>query len=128
MPKDKSGNYHLNQQKADAADRRSGGTHTMPSGKQMDNADMPEHAEGSPHHFLAKMHAQHGGKHMHIHKHDAGHTTHHVNEDGSLEGPDEHDSDEALQDHVATVMGDGSQQGASNDYDLSQDDGSLAGM
>ena len=63
------------------------------------SGDIPAH--------LSKMHAKMGGKHMHIHSHGMGHTTHHVGEDGQPGGPDEHQDDEALAAHVKGTMGDG---------------------
>lgn len=56
---------------------------------------------------LENLHAKTGGKHMHIHSHGKGHTTHHVGDDGMAEGPNEHGDDEALAEHVKGVMGDG---------------------
>ena len=69
------------------------------SGAEDGGDDVPSH--------LKKMHAKMGGKHMHIHSHGMGHTTHHVGEDGQAGGPDEHQDDESLAAHVKGTMGDG---------------------
>lgn len=103
MPTDNQGKFQLNTQKMNAANK-------MPSKAPMpkndmnatsgdDNGDVPSH--------LMEMHKAMGGKHMHIHSHGMGHTTHHVTEDGEAHGPDEHQDDEALAEHVKGTMGDG---------------------
>jgi len=52
---------------------------------------------------IAKHHGPEG-EHMHIHGHEDGFTTHHVPEDGDVEGPDEHPSMRALKAHVGDCM------------------------
>jgi len=107
MPFDKSKNFHLSSQRAAASDKNVG----FKPGAAPTESKAPPAATGgnSPHEMLGKLHAESGGKHMHIHSHGmGGHTTHHVGEDGQACGPDEHGSDEELKQHVGSVMGDGS--------------------
>jgi hypothetical protein len=54
---------------------------------------------GVPEHLKA-MHAEMGGKHMHVHQHEGGLTSHHVGEDGKVEGPHDHENTEALKEHM----------------------------
>ena len=61
--------------------------------------EKPEHEGGVPGHLKA-LHSEMGGKHMHIHQHEGGHTTHHVGEDGKVEGPHEHENTEQLKEHM----------------------------
>ncbi len=58
-----------------------------------------EHEGGVPEHLKA-MHAEMGGKHMHVHQHEGGITSHHVGEDGKVEGPHDHENMEALKEHM----------------------------
>jgi hypothetical protein len=106
MPKDSKGNFHLNSQRAAAADKNVG---FKPGAAPVDPKDPPaaHGGDATPHEMLGKLHASSGGKHMHIHSHGMGHTTHHVGEDGQPGGPDEHGSDDELKQHVGNVMGDG---------------------
>lgn len=104
MPKDKAGKFHLNSQRAAASDKNAG---FKPSGQTESKNPPASDGGNSPHEMLAKLQASHGGKHMHIHSHGMGHTTHHIGEDGQLGGPDEHGSDDELKEHVGSVMGDG---------------------
>lgn len=71
-----------------------------------------ESGEEGPHEMLQGLHAKHGGKHMHVHAHEAGVTTHHIGEDGEVEGPHEHGSMEEAADHMKMVMGDGMEEEA----------------
>lgn len=68
----------------------------------------PEH-EGV-HEHLKALHAEMGGKHMHVHEHEGGYTTHHVKEDGKVEGPHEHQDREDLKEHMDKVFGDEEEQ------------------
>ena len=58
-----------------------------------------EHEGGIPEHLKA-MHAEHGGKMMLAHHHEGGITSHHVGEDGKVEGPHDHENTEALKEHM----------------------------
>lgn len=67
-----------------------------------------EGEQSGVHGHLAAMHKEMGGKHMHIHQGEEGvHTTHHVDEDGQVQGPHEHGDVEALKAHVHHVFGQG---------------------
>jgi hypothetical protein len=70
----------------------------------MDHSSEPkqesEHAGGAPEHLKA-LHEEMGGKHMHVHQHEAGYTTHHVKEDGKVEGPHDHENTEELKHHMS---------------------------
>jgi len=70
-----------------------------PEGETADGSDVPK--------ILEDLHAKHGGKHMHVHAHEAGVTTHHIGEDGMVEGPHEHPDMAAAADHMHMMMGDG---------------------
>jgi hypothetical protein len=61
--------------------------------------EKPEGEGGVPEHLKA-MHAEMGGKHMHVHQHEGGLTSHHVGEDGKVEGPHDHENTEALKEHM----------------------------
>lgn len=105
MPKDQAGKFHLNSQRAAASDKNVG---FKPGAAATESKEPPAaHGGNSPHEMLSKLHAESGGKHMHIHSHGLGHTTHHIGEDGQACGPDEHGSDEELSQHIGSVMGDG---------------------
>jgi len=111
MVKDRTGKMHPNVQKAMGADKMGA---TKPPGG-MGKPPMAEHGEGEPpeHAFLKSQHDQKGGKHMTIHSHEAGHTTHHIGHDGMVEGPHEHPDMESLKQHVEGTMGEegGGQEG-----------------
>lgn len=71
--------------------------------------DRMEHGGGPKEHdgeesgvkgHLKAMHAEHGGKHMHVHQHEGGYTTHHVKDDGNVEGPHDHENTEQLKSHM----------------------------
>ena len=100
MPKDKSGKHHPNVQRAMAADRSGD---SKPSAKPAitDGGDYPPAAAPSPvHDHLSAMHVEMGGKHMHVHSDGMKHTTHHVGEDGEVQGPHDHENIEALKQHM----------------------------
>lgn len=61
----------------------------------------PEGEHGGVHEHLKALHEEMGGKHMHVHQHEGGMTSHQVGEDGEVEGPHEHESTEALKEHMA---------------------------
>lgn len=116
MPKDKAGNFHMSQQRAMAADKgmkpASKPAPMHPAGGKP--PEMEDHGPSSVHEHLSAMHAETGGKHMHIHSPgDGTHTTHHVTEDGQMQGPHEHAGDEELKAHVGSTMGD---EGGSDPY------------
>ncbi len=109
MAFDKKGKYHMNPHHAKMADEADG-KHgkegsaeeeaTEPKGEAQAEGD----TEDGPHKMLQDMQAKHGGTHMHVHQHDAGITTHHVGEDGEVQGPHEHPDLEALHAHMSQVM------------------------
>lgn len=86
--------------------------------------EAPQHApkhevehEAAPHagihEGLRKAHAEHGGKHMHIH-HDGmgGIQSHHIGEDGEPQGPHDHANIEALKEHMGQFLDEeGAEQG-----------------
>ena len=124
MPKDKSGRFHLNTQRAMRADalgsRGDKPRESLPGSSrnatEVDGAGSKERgtefehnsADGTDggHHeavkaHLENMHAQHGGRHMHITEHEhGGMTSHHIGHDGQVEGPHDHENIEALKDHL----------------------------
>jgi hypothetical protein len=65
---------------------------------------------------LQDLHAEMGGTHMHVHHDGMTHTTHHIGEDGKVEGPHEHASTEALKEHVGKVMGEDEGAGSYNTH------------
>jgi hypothetical protein len=136
MPKDSSGKFHPNIQKAMHADKGMGkGAPKVESehesamdGEHEDGGEghmqVHDHGDGSfhtmskdgeqtehPHigHMLMHIAAHHApdAKHIH-HMHDGmEHVTHHVAEDGNVEGPHSHPDIEAAKEHMGQVMGDG---------------------
>ena len=115
MAFDKTGKYHMSPHHAKMAD---GMGKRGKEGSDEEEASEPEserEAEGDdgdgeqdgPHEMLQELHAKHGGKHMHVHAHDAGVTTHHITEDGNVEGPHHHASTQEAADHMNMVMGEG---------------------
>ena len=100
MPKDASGKFHLNLQRAHAADRAA--KEKPAEALAGSEAPIPEHAESEnsvPGHLRA-LHAEMGGKHMHVHHDGESFTTHHVGEDGEVEGPHHHEDPEELKAHL----------------------------
>lgn len=140
MPRDSKGNFHMNAQRAAAAEKMpvkpkpvaithsavresdgmEGGSHTT----LHDHGDGTFHTEGHdgehtehPHigHALMHMAAKHGGggKHMHVHSDGMGtHTTHHTGEDGQVEGPHDHENMEALKQHMDQFLGEEENEGS----------------
>ena len=83
------------------------------------NFKPPMEAEGrekSPvHEHLAAMHAKMGGKHMHVHSDGMGPlTSHHIGEDGKMEGPHDHENMEALKDHMSQFFNEEEHEGAAS--------------
>lgn len=118
MPTDSKGNFHFNTQRAMASDRMG----ASPAAKPLPGAKaMPEqHAEekgGVPEHLQA-MHQQMGGKHMHVHSDGFSHTTHHVGEDGQVQGPHEHPDMEALKDHMSNFFEEGQEGSPSAEHEM----------
>lgn len=141
MPRDSKGNFHLNIQRAHAAERRADRTPVAQSAPTQDEGmaqtTLHDHGDGTfhteshdgermehPHigHALMHLAAKHSeGKHMHIHQDGEALTSHHVDESGDVEGPHEHATPEELQQHVGDVMTEADPQdaGAEPDYMLS---------
>lgn len=102
MPKDKAGKFHMNAQRAMAADR-------MPAPKapnvHEESPATPDSQDSAPSggvpDHLSAMHAESGGKHMHV-SGDAmgGYTSHHIGDGGNVEGPNDHENIEALKEHM----------------------------
>ena len=89
MPMDGKGRFHLNSQMASGRDKMeapTGGEESMAPG------GVPEH--------LKAMHAEMGGKHMHVHHDGIMHTSHQIGEDGEVEGPHDHENIEELKSHL----------------------------
>jgi hypothetical protein len=56
------------------------------------------------HAHLGKMHEMTGKAHSHIEHHgDGTHTSHHVDEQGQISGPIDHESTEAMNEHMAQM-------------------------
>lgn len=156
MPVDKTGRFHLNIQRAHAADRMA-----APKPKATDEVQglapahgdagdgsaettLHDHGDGTFHtashdgeraehpsigHALMHIAAKHAdGKHMHIHHDGVSHTSHHVDESGQVAGPHEHDSADAVAEHARSFFADGQQPQAAEDNDDSEDDRSLSGL
>lgn len=103
MPKDKSGKHHPNIQKAMAADKAEPKPKHAPPAHEMGGEPPSDGMDGgSPvHEHLKAMHAQMGGKHMHIHSDGSGmHTSHQVGDRGEVEGPHDHENLDALKQHM----------------------------
>jgi hypothetical protein len=79
-------------------------------------------------HALMHLAAHHGGgegKHMHVHQDGMGnHTSHHVGEDGKVQGPHDHDNLEALKAHMSKFLDEEEQEGG-GDYGKGGSDDSL---
>lgn len=79
-----------------------------------------EEGQGEPHHaeihqHLQSMHEQTGKAHSHVEHHgDGRHTSHHVHEDGNIEGPHEHPDTESMQAKMQE-MGEGGVTGEQNE-------------
>jgi hypothetical protein len=82
-----------------ASGKRHGGISDGMEGK---GQHKPQHDGGGIEEHLKAIHEKTGGgKHMHVqhHEHDGSYTTHHVTEDGKVEGPHEHANLEELKNH-----------------------------
>lgn len=123
MPKDSKGNFHLNSQRAMAADKMPGKPRALAAGMKkpgaapMDKPDMsdglgpdganPDH-EGAISDGMSMMHNAMGGRHMHVHEGEDGKmTTHHIDHDGALQGPHEHPDLESVKQHMEKVFNEG---------------------
>lgn len=105
MPFDKHGKHHMNPAHAKMSS-------DMPNlDKQAGPAPPVENDKGTgstPAENLADLHAEMGGKHMHLHQgEDGSHKTHQVGEDGAVEGPHEHPDMEAAMEHARNFFADG---------------------
>lgn len=70
-------------------------------------------------HALMHMAAHHegDGKHMHVHQDGGGgHTSHHVAEDGKVQGPHDHENIEALKDHMGRFLDEEANEWSGEDY------------
>lgn len=127
MPTDKSGKYHFNTQRANAADKFNESKPKLeppaahgdtPAPEAKDDGDVASH--------LSALHAASGGKHIHVHDDGLGTiTSHHVGEDGEVQGPHNHENIEALKQHMDQFLNeeggeDGNPQ-ASGDQDYAHD-------
>jgi len=75
----------------------------------MDNTDINDH--------LANMHEQDGKAHSHvIHHGDGTHTSHHVDENGEVSGPHDHENLQALKDHFDQFLNEESHEGEDGGY------------
>ena len=114
MPLDSGGKFRMN---AQSAMSHSGGKAPMASKpkmpmapKGMEHAGAAEHSPVKEH--LAAMHSEMGGKHMHVHSDGGKLTSHHVGEDGQVEGPHDHANMDALKQHMDQFLNEeGSEQG-----------------
>jgi hypothetical protein len=98
--------YRTGAKEPDVADSAAGEVHE----------EEPNEEEGDPtamiHEHLTKMHEMTGKAHSHVEHHgDGTHTSHHVDEQGQVSGPHEHESMEALHQHMAQLHGEGEQEG-----------------
>lgn len=84
-------------------------------------AAMAGHEPGSIAEHMKQMHAAHGGKHMHIHDNGGSLTTHHVGEDGKVQGPHDHPDMESVKNHADQVMSEGGNQGGGEPQDRGGD-------
>lgn len=72
--------------------------------ERMEKPKPMEHEHGGVPEHLKALHEEMGGKHFHGHVHESGVTTHHIKEDGKVEGPHEHESMDEASDHLKQVM------------------------
>lgn len=157
MPFDKSGKFHLNSQRAHAADRI-GAKPVAPkdpaglpsSDPEKQNAGGPaghttlhDHGDGTYHtesqdgqrvehpsigHALMHIASTHAeGKHLHFHHDGMVPTSHQAGEDGSVEGPHDHENLEALKEHLSRFFDEEEHEGGDG-YGESEDDRSLSGL
>lgn len=117
MPTDKAGKFHLSSQRAMASDKAgdSKGITSAPPASGEENSE-GTHQDTGVHEHLAAMHAQSGGKHMHVHSDGMTHTTHHVGEDGEVQGPHNHENIEALKDHLGKFFDEEANEWSGEDY------------
>lgn len=71
---------------------------------------------------LKALHDSMGGKHMHVHQHEGGYTSHQVGDDGKVDGPHDHENMEALKEHMNRFLSEEEQDDASHSE---HDDGCL---
>lgn len=77
-----------------------------------------EGGPGSVHEHLMAMHNEMGGRHMHVHQKDENTvTTHHVDEDGKVQGPHDHANMEQLRAHMDKFLGEEEHEGEEPDQD-----------
>jgi len=93
------------------ADRMSGDTKDSTS----DEREQPHPDDDGPESHLKALHAKQGGKHVHVHHHEGGITTHQIKEDGQVEGPHDHENTEALADHMKRFLSEEAHEPASHD-------------
>ncbi|MDE2103196.1 MAG: hypothetical protein KGL39_38475 [Patescibacteria group bacterium] len=75
-----------------------------------------EHADIKAH--LERMHTEHGGKHSYVHHHEDGtHTSHHIDDEGNVSGPHEHDDTDALNEHMKGFAGGDESASGEDDHD-----------
>ena len=104
MPLDGKGKFHINSQMASSHDKMGGAPPAMDG--------EPNEAPASPvHEHLQALHAEMGGKHMHIHSDGMDHTSHQIGEDGVVEGPHDHENIEALKEHMGKFFDEEEQEG-----------------
>jgi len=128
MPTDKSGKYHMNTQRANAADRAPAPAKEAP---MKESGGGEPGGEGHIGHHLMQQAADHpsGGKHMHVHQGDDGAiTSHHVGHDGEVQGPHSHENMEALKQHMSQFFDEEGHEGGAPEMAMHHGGGSLHGM
>lgn len=75
-----------------------------------------EGEEGGVAEHLKAMHSEMGGKHIHAHAHEGGLTSHQIGDDGNMEGPQDHESIEALKQHMDAFFNEEEQEQPSEDH------------
>lgn len=112
MPHDKAGKFHLNTQRAMASDKMA----NEPEKPKSAGAALEEPEHSSVHEHLSALHAEHGGKHMHVHHDGMSITSHHVGEDGEVQGPHNHENIEALKEHLGKFFDEEANEWKGEDY------------
>lgn len=80
--------------------------------------EYPEEGRAKIEDHLTERHAETGHAHSHIEHHgDGRHTSHHIDEEGRLSGPVEHESTEDLKSHLDQFDGDGPDDNGIDDED-----------
>lgn len=98
--KSQSGKLHANPQQMKHMER-SGKEESQKDPGLSDGTESPEAETNDAPSHLEEMHAKMGGKHMHVHQSEDGKiTSHHIGEDGMVEGPTEHPDMEAMKAHM----------------------------